>query len=133
VEPTVPKLYNPRADQLRAIGFLAVVLVHFFFPLHEQALRTTPVVKLFAPLIENAQSGVTLFFFVSGYILARLIQAQSDTRFSVRLLGGELRAGASQLGPDASTQWPRLACLLAGGRKMDARQARQEVELITWI
>jgi hypothetical protein len=125
VEPTFPKLYHPRADQLRAIGFLAVVSVHFFFPLHEQALCTTPVVKLFAPLIENGQLGVTLFFFVSGYILARLTQAQSDTRFSVRLLGGELRAGASLLGPDASTQWPRLACWPAGEKWTLSRHAKK--------
>lgn len=79
MEPTNPKLYNPRVDQLRAVGFLLVVAVHFFDPRFRPLIDATPIVDIFGPVVSNGQFGVSLFFFLSGYILSRLASAQGGT------------------------------------------------------
>lgn len=78
MEPTNPRLYNPRIDQLRAVGFLLVVAVHFFDPRFRPLIDATPIISFFGPIVSNGRFGVSLFFFLSGYILARLASAQGS-------------------------------------------------------
>jgi peptidoglycan/LPS O-acetylase OafA/YrhL len=79
MEPTNVKLYNPRIDQLRAVGFMSVATVHFFNPGFHSVLEAHFPTRMLLPLIDNGQFGVSLFFFISGYILSRLATEQGGT------------------------------------------------------
>jgi len=82
MEPTDRRLYNPRVDQLRAVGFLAVSALHFFKPTYAEELGRLPGSRFFAPFILNGYFGVSLFFLLSGYILSRLAIEQGGGRIS---------------------------------------------------
>ena len=92
MKPTNERLYDPRIDQLRACAFLGVASLHFFTPLHTDLLYTTPGVNLLAPFIVNGYFGVSLFFLLSGYILAKLaIEQGGDIHYGQFLVNRVLR------------------------------------------
>lgn len=78
-------------DYLRIFAFMSVLIGHKFFT-HLAAFSNDltvhsslrSIVKLLLPLIEGGGAGVVVFFLVSGYIIAHVLQTEKTVEFIIK-------------------------------------------------
>jgi len=78
-------------DYLRIFAFMSVLVGHKFIAYvvalaNDCALHSTPrfIAKLLLPLIEGGGAGVVVFFLVSGYIIAHVLQTEKTAEFLIK-------------------------------------------------
>lgn len=67
--------YHKPLDGVRAIAALMVMLFHFFFEFHSK----TPLFGHLYKFAAIGQTGVTLFFVLSGFLITRILLATKDS------------------------------------------------------
>lgn len=78
-------------DYLRIFAFLSVLIGHVLYhPMealaHDVSLHASlrAIVALLLPFVRLGGAGVVVFFLVSGYIIARVLQSESPSTFAVK-------------------------------------------------
>ena len=69
-------VYYKNLDGVRAIAALMVVFFHFF---HEMSNELSPTLSIIKKIASIGQTGVTLFFVLSGFLITRILINTKDT------------------------------------------------------